>query len=74
MASYDLDFKKLKAKYYDSIISLDEYIRGLSRLLMSLKRYVFYPLQHNTNISSLNYSNHSMKLYKVIKEEIKRYS
>ena len=74
MASYDLDFKKLKARYYDSIISVDEYILGLSRLLMTLKRYVLYPLQLNTNINSLNYSNYSMKLYKVIKEEIKRYS
>tara|TARA_A100001015_G_scaffold318492_1_gene438550 strand:+ start:948 stop:1193 length:246 start_codon:yes stop_codon:yes gene_type:complete len=73
-SKFDLDYKKLKLKFNDSVISLDEYINSLTKILVDLKRYVLYPLQLNTNINTLLHSNRSFKLYKVIKDEIQRYS
>ena len=73
-SKFDLDYKKLKLKFNDSVISLDEYINSLTKILVDLKRYVLYPLQLNTNINILLHSNRSFKLYKVIKDEIQRYS
>ena len=73
-ATYDLDFKKLQAKFKGSTINLEQYLESLTKLMIGLKKYVLYPLQLNTNIETLNLSNRALKLYKVIKDEIKRYS
>ena len=60
----EINFKKLQTRFNQSIITLDEYIKGLSQLVLVLKKQALYPLQDKTSVNVLIHSNYSMKLYK----------
>tara|TARA_B100000424_G_scaffold31267_1_gene21334 strand:+ start:187 stop:423 length:237 start_codon:yes stop_codon:yes gene_type:complete len=67
---YEIDFKKLQSRFFRSIITLDEYVKGLNQLMFELKKQALYPLQSRTDIGVLLHSNHSLKLYKMLKNEL----